>query len=322
MEYLISLFLISCSALFSGLTLGYFTLDTQSLKRRAEAGDIEAIRIYPIRIKGNQLLTTLLLGNVTVNSILAIFLGSLTGGVVASFIATAGIFLFGEIIPQAVLSRHALYFGSRCAPVVHALLFITYPITKPIAWALDTALGEELPNVYSHHEIMQIIAEHEASEHSPIDADERRIVHGALMFSHTTVREVMTPAEAVTMYDAGARLDDELRASMDEYGYSRYPLYQGGREHIIGLLYTKELITETTDIILKDTEAYESDFLKVRAGEKLDAVLAKMLKRKRHLAIVYNRNGQFVGVISLEDIIEEIIQEEIEDEDDDEERDD
>lgn len=316
MEYLISFFLIGCSALFSGLTLGYFTLDPHSLRRRAAAGDAKAARIAPIRERGNLLLTTLLLGNVAVNSMLAIFLSSIAGGVLASIIATTIIFLFGEIIPQAVLSRHALYFGARLAPIVQLLMWLLLPFTWPIATLLDRLLGSELPSVYSHSELMEIVSEHEASEHSVMDADEKRIVHGALMFSHTTVREVMTPAEAVVMFDAGSRLDTELRDEMDEHGFSRYPLYSGDRDHIVGLLYTKELITELSDVLLKDTEAFDESFLVVRASSKLDTVLSKMLTKKRHLAIVQNRSGQFLGVISLEDIIEEIIQEEIEDEDD------
>src|SRR6056297_792093 len=260
MDYLISLLIITClvgcSALFSGLTLGYFTLEPQSLRRRAKAGDRAAAIVLPVRERGNHLLTTLLLGNVAVNSVLAIFLGTLANGVLASVIATAVIFLCGEIIPQSVLSRHALYFGSKAAPLVRTLMWLSAPLTWPIAATLDRVLGQELPSMYSHSELMELVAEHEASEHSPIDADERRIVHGALMFSHTAVREVMTPAEQVIMYDAGQRLDGSLRADMDEHGYSRYPLYQGSREHLVGLLYTKDLITETDSSTLRDTEAF------------------------------------------------------------------
>ncbi|MAZ30129.1 hypothetical protein CL655_02490 [bacterium] len=318
MEYAISLLLIAASALFSGLTLGYFTLEPQSLKRRAKAGDRRAARILPLREQGNHLLTTLLLGNVAVNSALAIFLGSIASGVVAGVLATSIIFIFGEIIPQAVISRHALYFGAKAAPIVQLLMLLLRPFTWPIATILDRVLGQELPTVYSHSELMEIVAEHEASEHSAVDEDEKRIVHGALQFSHTTVREVMTSAEQVVMYDVGSRLDDALRENMDEHGYSRYPLYEGKRDNVVGLLYTKELITETTDVLLRDTEAYEDEIMQIRGDAKLDAVLKKMLTRRRHLAAVMSKNGQFVGVISLEDIIEEIIQEEIEDEDDEE----
>lgn len=319
MIYIISLLLITLSALFSGLTLGLLSLDAHTLKRRAKNGDLAAIKIYPIRKRGNLLLTTLLLGNVAVNTTLSVFLGSIASGLVAGLVATAAIFLFGEIIPQAVVSRHALYFGSKTAPFVRCLIWVLYPITAPIAYGLDRLLGDELPTVYSKSELMEIVSEHEDSEHSPIDEDEERIVHGALQFSHLRVHEVMTPLEKVVMFDVGQRLTDSFFTKVTDEGYSRYPIYQGRRENIVGILYTKDLLTEEDDITIHATdEAFETTFMKVDRNDFLDVVLTKMLKRKQHLAIVYNKSKLAVGVISLEDIIEEIIQFEIEDEDDDE----
>jgi len=319
MDYIIVFVLITLSAFFSGLNLGLFTLDKQTLKRQAALGNKQAARIYPLREYGNQLLTTLLLGNVLVNTILAIYLGSLLNGVVAGFVATAIIFVFGEIIPQAVFSRHALKFGSFASPFVHLALFIFYPIAFPIAYVLNKLLGDELPKMYSKHELMHIISEHEDSEHSDIDTDEERILHGALQFSHRTVREVMTPIEDVVMFDKNQRLSHTFFETVTDKGYSRYLVYSGNRNTIVGILFTKDLLSETEDIAIHETkEAFETNFLKVKTFELLDGVLTKMLKLKQHIAVVYNRNEFCVGVITLEDIIEEILQHEIEDENDNE----
>lgn len=316
-DYAISLLLISLSAIFSGLTLGYFTLNTQNLKRQAKLGNTEAQRILPIREKGNQLLTTLLFGNVAVNAILSVYLSTIASGITAALSATVLIFLFGEIIPQAVLSRHAMKFGSLAAPFVRLLMFICAPITFPIAWILDAALGDEMPSVYSKHEIMEIVSEHEDSEYSPIDEDEERIIRGALQFSHTTVREVMTPAQKVQMFEKNQKLNDMLFEEITNLGFSRYPIYGGKRENIIGILFAKYLLVEEVDISIKDTdEAFETDYLIARPEETLDTVLTRVLKKKKHMCIVMNRHERFMGVITLEDIIEEIIQHEITDEDD------
>jgi metal transporter CNNM len=315
--YIISLFLIVCSAIFSGLTIGYFSLDIASLRRRALAGDVEAMRVYPIRAKGNLLLTTLLLGNVTVNTILSVFLGSLISGVFASLVATGLIFLFGEIGPQALFSRHALAFGSKFAPVTRILIIIAYPIAYPVSFALDKLLGHAIPTMYSHSELMQIVSEHEDSEHSHIDADEERIVHGALQFSHKQVREVMTPITHVVMFEENQKLTDSFFEKVGEAGYSRFPIYSGNTTNITGILFAKDLLTEDEEIAIRDTEdAFETDILRIKAGTYLDAVLTKMLKSKKHLAIVEKSSGEAIGVLALEDIIEEIIQVEIEDEDD------
>lgn len=319
MEYLISTVLVILSGLFSGLTLGLLSLDTHSLKRRANHGNKEAAIIYPVRKKGNLLLTTLLLGNVAVNTTLSIFLGSIASGIVAGITATALIVVLGEVVPQAVFSRHALWFGSRTIWFTRLAIIVAYPIAYPIAKTLDHFLGSELPTTYSRRELMDIISEHEDSEHSTIDADEERIVHGALQFSRMRVREVMTVAEDVISFDENQRLTDDFFTLVNEHGFSRVPIYSGDPSNIVGILYVKDLLVEDEHITIKETEeAFDRNFLTVGAGNPLDAVLGKMLKSKQHLAIVRNKNQQFVGVITLEDIIEEIIQHEIEDEDDDE----
>lgn len=316
-ELPIALALIALSALFSGLTLGYFTLNVHTLRRQAKLGDAQAAAIVPIRERGNHLLTTLLLGNVAVNAILSVYLSSFASGVVAATLATALIFIFGEIIPQAVLSRHGKRVGSLCAPLVRVLMIVTAPITYPIAYALDRLLGDEVPSLYSHHELMEIVSEHEDSEHSPIDEDEERIVHGALRFSHLLVREVMTPANEVVAFEASQKLNHDLYQKINAEGYSRYPVYTGNQENIVGILYAKDLIVEDDHIAISDTaDAFEQNFLRAKGNETLDTVLTRMLKQKQHMAMVFNRNQNFIGLITLEDIIEEIIQVEIEDEDD------
>lgn len=317
MEYAISLVLIALSALFSGLTLGYFTLDVHNLKRQVKLGNPQAQKIAPVRERGNHLLTTLLFGNVAVNSILSVYLSSLASGIVAAMSATALIFLFGEIIPQAVISRHAMRFGALFAPLVRLLMIITSPVTYPIAFMLDKLLGNEMPTMFTKHELMEIISEHEDSEHSSIDADEERIIHGALRFSHMVVQDAMTPIQNVIMFDEHEKLNDDLFEAINHHGFSRYPIYSGNRSHIVGLLFAKDLIVEDEDISIRDaTDAFESSYLKARSDELLDAVLTRMLKQRRHIAIVFDKQNTFVGVITLEDIIEEIIQYEIEDEDD------
>ena len=251
MEYVISIILVILSGLFSGLTLGLLSLDTHSLRRQARHGNANAKVIYPIRKRGNLLLTTLLLGNVAVNTTLSIYLGSIASGIVAGLIATALIVVFGEIIPQAVISRYALWFGAKTIWFTKLVLVVAYPIAYPIARVLDYFLGSELPTTYSNRELMDIISEHEDSEHSPIDEDEERIMHGALQFSHRRVREVMTPADQVISFDENQRLNHDFFTILSEHGFSRVPVYSGDPSNIIGILYVKDLLTEDENISIK-----------------------------------------------------------------------
>jgi metal transporter CNNM len=109
-----------------------------------------AKRIYPVRKRGNFLLCTILLGNVLVNSITTILLDTLIHGILAVAGSTLAIVIFGEILPQAVCSRHGLQIGSKTIILTRFFMIITSPIAFPLSKLLDLILGKNksLANVF------------------------------------------------------------------------------------------------------------------------------------------------------------------------------
>jgi metal transporter CNNM len=107
-NFVVIVVLAIMSGLFSGLNLGLLGLDVKNLELltkgpfndEGEAKDAErAAKILPLRRRGNLLLCTILLGNVSVNSGLSILMGDLTNGITGLLVSTAVITMFGEIIP-------------------------------------------------------------------------------------------------------------------------------------------------------------------------------------------------------------------------------
>ena len=315
MTYIIVISLLLLSALFSGLTLGLMGLNVQDLKRKAHLGNVFAQKIYPLRKQGNALLTTLLIGNVAVNAAMSIFLGTLASGFVAGLIATALIVVFGEIIPQALFSRYALHFGALFATPVRVLMYILYPIIKPIAWVLDIWLGDELPHIYSKKELAKIIEEHGEADMSEVDKDEERIITGALTFSDKKVENIMTPRTVVKAFSVERIVDEELYAEIKKSGHSRFPVYKKDIDTIVGILYTAQLIgsknegKKITDVMTKQVRFIQED-------NSLDDALDMFLRTHKHLCVVQDEFGGVVGVLTLEDILEEILKKEIIDETD------
>jgi len=146
----------------------------------------------------------------TINSAIAIFLGSIASGVAAGLIATGLIVIFGEILPQAVFSRFALVLGAKTVWIVKIFLYILYPICWPIAWMLDKALGEELTTIYSKKELMKIMEEHKEDQDSDIGIEEERIVKGALTFSDKEVKDVMTPRTVMFALEFSEKIDKKI----------------------------------------------------------------------------------------------------------------
>ena len=314
MEYIIIVILVFLSALFSGLTLGFFSLNKDDLERKKDMGNKEAKKVYRVRKDGNLLLCTLLIGNVAVNSTLSIFLGSIASGVAAGLIATALIVIFGEIIPQAGFSRYALRLGAKLAWLVLFFRFILYPICKPIALVLDKALGDEMPNVYSKGELLKIIEEHEDSKHSDVDEDEEKMVKGALTLSGKTVEEIMTPESEVFSLPFAQELDRQTINKIFNTGHSRIPVYKNDKDEIIGTLYIKDLILEHKRKNKTVGDVAGNEVIFVDYNKPLDELLNSFQSTRNHMFIVLNEYGSMLGIVTIEDVLEEIIGEEIMDE--------
>lgn len=328
-NYFLIVILIGFSALFSGLTLGLLGLDLIGLDI-VIAGDDEvlkekAAKIKPIRENGNMLLCTLLLGNVAVNAYLSILMADLTSGFVGFAVSTIAIFLFGEIIPQASCSRYALHIGAVCIPIVKALMFLMYPVTKPMSMLLDYVLGEELGTIHSRKELTELLRIHVA--HGAMDVETGQISAGAITYQDKKVSEVMSPYGSSYIISASDLLNFQKITEIFKSGYSRIPVFEKDRHDIIGILLVKDLIFVDPDDetpVRNFIQIFGRNFHLIWPDDKLGDVLKVFKKGKSHIAIVRDVNNEgdsdpwyeMKGIVTLEDILEEILQDEIVDETD------
>ncbi len=286
------------------------SLGPHTLKRKKELGDKQAAKVYEIRKNGNLLLVTLLLGNVAVNSILAIYLGSITVGLVAVVASTSLITLFGEIIPQAVFSRHALNLSAKIVWLVQIFIIILYPICRPISSMLDWALGEELPTIYSRQELVNILEEHSESTDSEIKSHEEQIARGALTYGEKTIKQVMTPLAVVSSLSLNQKITKVFIKKIKDSGFARFPVMHNGV--VVGTLYSRDLLGVVRTKKIKDI--MHTPVIFVQQNQALDVALRQFLATKNHLFIVQNQQKKMVGVVTIEDVIEEILGDEIVDE--------
>lgn len=156
------------SGIFSGLTIGIFGLGRLRLEIEAEANNREAIKILKLRRDSNFLLTTLLWGNVGVNVLLTLLTDSVMAGTAAFIFSTVGITCFGEIAPQAYVSRNALKIGALLAPIVRFYQILLYPVAKPSALLLDWWLGREQLELFKEQSMRIMLEKHIESSKSDI----------------------------------------------------------------------------------------------------------------------------------------------------------
>lgn len=304
--------LILTSACFSGLTIGMFSISVDSLERKIKLGNKDAEKIYKIRKNGNYLLCTLLLGNVAVNSAISLVMSEVATGVMAGIISTGLIFIFGEVLPQAMFSRHAFAVGSKTTWLVRIFMFLMWPVAKPLSIILDKIFGEELTERFDKSELEIILEEHVESS---IDSDERRIMIGAMNFSDRVAMDVITPVNVLYLLDAQKIITPNLIEEIKNEHYSRIPVYEGVRDNIVGILFAKDLIGYDIKSNQKVKKlAVTEKVICVKEDYKLDSLLNLFIKSKKHMAFVYNNYNTLIGIVTLEDIVETILDIEILDE--------
>ncbi|NXE17032.1 CNNM4 protein, partial [Lophotis ruficrista] len=322
--------LLVLSGMFSGLNLGLMALDPMELRIVQSCGTEKekryARKIEPIRRKGNYLLCSLLLGNVLVNTTLTILLDDLIGSGIGAVVAsTIGIVIFGEIVPQALCSRHGLAVGANTIVVTKLFMLVTFPLSYPISKLLDCILGQEIGTVYNREKLVEMLKVTEP--YNDLVREELNMIQGALELRTKTVEDVMTPLENCFMINSDAILDFNTMSEIMESGYTRIPVFEDERSNIMDILYVKDLAFVDPDDCtpLKTiTKFYNHPVHVVFHDTKLDAMLEEFKKGKSHLAIVQKVNNEgegdpfyeVLGLVTLEDVIEEIIKSEILDESD------
>jgi hypothetical protein len=154
---------VALSALFSGLNLAVFSLSQVRLQIEADAGNKDATRVLELRKNSNQVLATVIWGNVGTNVFLTLLSSSVLAGLSAFLFSTVVITLFGEIAPQAYFSRNALRMTARFLPFLIFWRAVLFLVTRPTAIMLDWWLGVEGIAYLREREVRALVARAAAS---------------------------------------------------------------------------------------------------------------------------------------------------------------
>jgi len=147
---------------------------------------------------------------------------------------------------------------------------------------------------------------HEGKAKGIFDQTEEELIRSALEFTDITVRNAMTPRTEIIALDKNAGQQKVIRA-MTELGFSRIPVYQENLDHVVGIIYAKDIINllQNRDLIILEDILRNPYF--VPDSMKISELLKNFQKKRLHMAIVLDEFGGTAGLITLEDIIEEIV---------------
>ena len=229
--------------------------------------------------------------------------------------------VLGELAPRALSLNHPEAFAKWLAPPILAFAWVM----RPFIWVLNgsselllRALGqptvteEEAP--HSSDELRLLVEQ--AQESGQLQTTEARILGGAFEFSEKNAREVMTPRTAIVAIPLEATLDEAIR-TVEDAGFSRYPVYRDTVDDIVGMVHAKDLLRALHRDPTGFTLAAALRPVHVVPGSReVEEVLADFKRRKEHLAIVLDEYGGTAGMVTMEDLLEEIVGEILDEYDD------
>ena len=154
----------------------------------------------------------------------------------------------------------------------------------------------------------------ESTERGEIEEGEQEMLYKVFDFADKEVGDVMVPRPEVVALSVDLPPEQALQAVL-ESPYTRYPVYRGSLDDIVGVLHVRELIKKMHDqgIATVEVEGLIRPAYMVPETKDLAALLGEFRKQNQHMAIVLDEYGNMEGIVTLEDVLEEIVGE-IEDE--------
>ena len=341
-DILIILLLILINGFFVGAEIAFVSVRRTRLDELAEAGDRRAKRAQKLMRDPGRFLAVI--------QVAITFLGALASAVAAvsivtvvaeplrgialiadqadtialllvTFIVSVVSIVLGELIPKGfalanpdrialAVSGPISLFAKIVSPLVAVLVLLTKIISKP--FGIDPTRTPEL----SAAEIRLIVEQ--GSQQGVLEAEEEQMISAVMSLSDSKLHEVMVPRIDIVAIDQEASFDDAVTLVLTE-GHSRTPLYKESVDHIVGILYAKDLLRI---IAAGGPRPRLRDIMRpalfVPESQAVDDLLNELQRRRVHMAIVLDEYGGTAGLVTIEDLLEEIVGE-IQDEFDEEE---
>ena len=313
--------LVFLSAFFSGSETSLTSASKARMHILARSGKRNAGVFEKIFKDKEQLICTILFANNLVNVLasamatkILIELTEADGIFYATIIMTLMILIFGELIPKTLALSNADKFALKIAPVIRVIILLLFPLTKILNFFVgfilkligvdykDSSREEALEQ--SEEELRGAIDLHGKDS---IGKEEKQMLKSILDLDEITVGSIMVSRNDIFSFSSDVSYS-ELLSKLKQSPHSRIPVWKKNPENIVGVLHVRKLIGEKQNDPKKfDILSYCQKPWFIPESTKLDNQLIAFKKRKEHFSIVVDEYGEFLGIITLEDIIEEIV---------------
>ena len=309
--------LILVSAFFSGTEIAFASANPARLKSKRQQKDSLSLSIASKIVEDYEnMLGAVLIGNnlanIAASSIATLIVMDLLGegyAWVATLVMTVLVLIFGEIIPKVLAKQFAEQFCTAVAIPIYVLSLILKPITLIMTGLIgllsklwESSIAD--PDAVSEDDFENIIDIVE--DEGVLDEEQCDLLQNALDFDTVLAYEVITPRVDMDAIDIRDPYETNIR-KIEDYIYSRIPVYEDTPDNIIGILHLNHFYKEFVKGERVNIRSLLLPVTYVHKTMPLPDVLEKMKETKSHMVVGLDEYGGTMGILTMEDVLEQLV---------------
>lgn len=240
-------------------------------------------------------------------------LASVIAVALTTLVLTYVLLLGGQLIPKAIAQQYPEYLLcgmawllmvlARWSRLVRALFTASMTL---ILWGFGQRPATDSTSITTITEETVTTMVREGAERGIFDELEHELIEGVFEFTETATREIMVPRVHIEALDVTTPPQDILRR-MSDIGHSRVPVYSGDLDHIVGVLYLKDLMRVVGEGQYWELRHLLHPPLFVPETVKISLLLRTLQQQHVNLAIVIDEHGGVAGLVTIEDLVEQLV---------------
>ncbi len=314
------LLMLAGSAFFSAAENAYAAANKIRLKSLADEGSSRARVALALLDRFDGLLSTILIGvnilQIGGASMATLFVYYAAGEqgaeawvtALATGVTTILVFFLADMLPKSFAVLHADGFVLATAPILRVITWVLYPVAiifRGINLLFRKIFRVKDEPTVTEEELSSIIDTVE--EEGVIDETQGDLLQSALEFAETTVADVLTLRGDVVAIPVNAS-HREIMDTMEENAYSRFPVYQGDLDHIVGVLQVRTYLKSHLNREGKGLSELCSPVYYTTLDAEVDHLLEEMSRAKVTMAVVRDEEShKTLGIVTVEDFLEELV---------------
>lgn len=331
MQIIVLIILIALNAFFACSEIAFISLNDAKIEKEAKGGNKKAKQIHKMIKEPSKFLATIQIGITLAGFLSSAFASEAFASelapildrliplgvgvwnsisiVIITIILSYFTLVFGELVPKRIAMKNYEKIAYATVGIIRSIAIFTLPFVKLLTFSTNVVskifgVSAEDEETVTEEEIRMMVDVGE--EKGTIEEEERELINNVFEFNDKVVSEVMIHRTEIFAVDVKSNVSDILK-EIDDFKYSRIPVYEDTIDDIKGILYTKDLIK----FLKKQKDGKVKNIMReayfVSENKPIDDLFRDLQRNKKQIAIVVDEYGGTSGIITMEDILEELV---------------